>query len=144
MVAERVPYWPFAKSFRFEYPLGFTTPENHRDLNLRLTTKQGVAGLAYRSEKPQPWMRGVDPLPTPKGWCLEPEQETATAHVRWILSVPMFQEGRQGEPEKAQVRGVINIDATDDAAAQALNTSEEIERLSESLLKIGRVASHLW
>ncbi len=134
-------------SFDFEYPLGFSTPNNHHDMKLHLLWFQGIAGEAFR--KGQPLAKYIPPGPPgptyESRWWLTAGQARKTAHVRWVLSVPMFVEAKAGEVEKAQARGVINVDVTDDTVARDLGArpTEVAERISY-FLKIGRVASRLW
>jgi hypothetical protein len=42
------------------------------------------------------------------------------------------------------VRGVINVDVTNPATAAAVGTPDNIQYLSERLLPIAYIASHLW
>ena len=133
-------------SFEFDYPLGFSTPNNHHDMKLHLMWHQGVAGAAFRERKVKPeYLPPQDNAGGKSVWKLTRRQMAKTSHVRWILSVPMFKEGKPGEPEKPTARGVINIDVTDDAEAQRLGgDAQEVADLTAYFLKIGRVASHLW
>jgi hypothetical protein len=110
-------------SFEFDYPLGFSTPNQHRDMKLHLLWHQGVAGAAYKEGQPKAEYLapgGQSPNGKPL-WRLWQGQAEKTSHVRWVLSVPMFKEAKQGEPEKPKVRGVINIDVTDDATARSIH-----------------------
>jgi hypothetical protein len=134
-------------SFDFEYPLGFSTPNQHRDMRLHLWWHQGVAGAAFRSEQPK-----VEYLPPgaaassgTAAWGLSSAQRKKTDHVRWVLSVPMYREGKPGEAERPKVTGVINIDVTDDdVARRLLADTAEVATITTYFLKVGRVASHLW
>ena len=148
MVARR-RWWSlwFYGSFEFDYPLGFSTPNQHRDMKLHLLWHQGVAGAAYNEGQPKAEYLapgGQSPEGKPL-WRLWRGQAEKTSHVRWVLSVPMFKEAKQGEPEKPKVRGVINIDVTNDATARTIHAdTAQVEDITTYFLKIGRVASHLW
>jgi hypothetical protein len=134
-------------TFDFEYPLGFSTPNQHHDMKLILRWHQGVAGRAFKEGLPRaeylsPDITEVNGKPP---WGLSRRQSDKTKHVRWILSVPMFKEGKPGEVEKPKARGVINIDVTDDATAHTINADTgDVADITTYFLKVGRVASHLW
>lgn len=178
MVARRRLWLLGRKTFDFEYPLGFEAP-NHHDMKLHLCWFQGVAGRAFMSEEPQVVLlpRNQPNPPTwwksPKKWWREsyrlwPSQIKKTKNVRLIISVPMLEEAKPGEAEKARVRGVINIDFTDpmrtprltsgsDEApspvdsksaevmtAPILPTEGDFVEIIDYFLKTGKVASRLW
>jgi hypothetical protein len=141
MIVRRARRWPFSRVFRFVYQDGFDNPPNHRDRALRLTVDQGIAGMAYRLQLPvaKALVPGGD-----RRWGLSAHQADLTSHVCWILSVPMLYDSDPLGIEPMSVRGVINVDVTNPQTAVAIGTPETIQYLSERLLRVGYIASHLW
>ena len=165
-----VPTWTiYGRIFEFLHPEGFKPPHD-RDRGIVLHVWQGIAGAAFKAEGRDPvyWYfddvwnasqgltaRSLHPpmsvyLPVLKAWWrktpwgLTDKQAADTGHVKWILSVQMFRESE--DPKKpADVRGVINLDITDAAAAQRMADSPHLIRaLSDELVKVGKVCAELW
>jgi hypothetical protein len=149
-----VPKWTWrGRYFKFLYPLGFDPPHN-RDRAIRLRVSHGVAGQAFREKRPvffyfdETWARrNKYEIPRvgwkDQPWGLSEKERDLTSHVRFILSVPMLRSEK--EDKQDEVRGVINLDVTEEEAAAALASKpDRIEDASEKLLKIGKLLAFLW
>ncbi len=140
------------KDFEFVYQGGFE--EDHQDVDLLLYSWQGVAGEAIRLRKPvaqgssradknpRGWWRFKWP------WGMFKWQREQTAHVHWVLSVPMFKKS-SGPGRRGTVVGVINIDVVDKNLATFLDnltvdTDPVVGPIIESLLLAGYIGAALW
>ena len=133
------------KVFRFEYLQGFDSsaaaPQNHRDRALLLFGWQGIAGEAVRKGEVFSQLVGT----ASDHWRMWKWQMDRTGHVKWVLSVPMF--FRHGHTSKDVVRGVINLDVTDDVIALAADRAMKAGQLNgivDKLLKTGALLAKLW
>ena len=124
--AKRRWFFPFCKVLSWTWNDGFA-PED-RDVNLWLTSWQGVGGRAFKRRKPvlvdlRPSSRAK--LKFHEKWLLLnqfklwPLQLTKTKEVKCVLSIPLLME--TGELSKGwKSVGVLNLDTTSDVGAEFL------------------------
>jgi hypothetical protein len=95
--------------------------------------------------------RALQPAAKLKWWKRTPDrlfgyQANKTAHVRWVMSIPMIPEEKPGDPKRVRARGVVNIDVVDDAdvATRLSQDTVKIASIVDDLLKQGRLLCELW
>ena len=145
--AKRRWFFPFCKVLSWTWNDGFAP--NDRDVNLWLTSWQGVSGLALKQRQPLLVdFRGIrgKKLKFHEKWFLLnqfklwPLQLTKTKEVKCILSIPLFISTGELSPRWKSV-GVLNLDTTSDIGAEFLIAYSQ--KLSDQFADQGKIVAYL-
>jgi len=149
--------------FRWTWNDGFRPPHGHFDVNLGLTTFQGVCGKAFRTKTPifvdfreepptardrtyQNWipfrwswfqLRSWPPFNQFHLW---PWQLSKCKNLKGVLSVPILKKSKGNSPKWRAV-GVINLDSVTDEGTEFLKTHRN--KLTVYFVDYGKILASL-
>lgn len=145
--AKRYWFFPFLSFFSWTWNYNFSLYD--KDTNLFLSTRQGVAGIAFRKGRPQ-----LVDLRKAKNFRLHfhekflllnqfhlwHSQLKKTESLQCILSIPLLMATTDLSPEW-RVVGVINLDTSTEIGAEFLNCYDEV--LANYFIDYGKVIAYL-
>jgi|ERR1700733_3812501 len=132
LYARRRWYFPLWRVFEWAWSSGYDPPNNNKDVNLKLTCRQGVSGAAFRARNAKSAYYDTDPeLSFAERFLLLNKYHMTYSQLkkmkglRGIISVPLLKRyGKEASPQYKSV-GVINFDTRTQDGAELLKKNEQ-------------------